>query len=198
MIYLVERFLAVNSDPDAFVERSGTAADCVFDVVHALGGSGEAVAGGVALLRLFDNFAIHWDAFHGQKETLLQRLEKVRGLESFAKCLQLRNQRCPRALQCIAAQSAAQLDYRSWLQENMICWFVEMYQSSLLPDTSSCLSHCSHQDTVSRREAARCNSPSFVGGDRLDLGDDDSCGEGCSSDDGDDVAFCDFADYAQI
>ena len=85
---------------------------------------------GLALLNLFDEYGIHWDAFHGRKQSLVELVEKVRGMESLATRLKNR----PRALQCMAAQAASQLNYSALPKRMQL--LVDIHKPQLPPSTT--------------------------------------------------------------
>ena len=180
--YLVKEFLYAGADPNA-VNSSGKTAPHY--VIESYGDyRSPPVKEGIALLNLFDEYGIHWDAFHGRKQSLVELVEKVRGMESLATHLKNR----PSALLCVAAQAACQLDY-SVLPRRMQR-LVDIHKPQLPPSTTLCEKLVSLQRSL--REAA--SSPGFHSFGSYDVYSDDCMNgnEGYASDD------CRHYDYGDI
>ena len=126
--YLVKEFLYAGADPNAVDDSDKTGAHCVIESYSSY--RSPSVEEGLALLNLFDEYGIHWDAFHGRKQSLVELVEKVRGMESFATRLKNR----PRALQCMAAQAASQLNYSALPKQMQL--LVDIHKSQPPPSST--------------------------------------------------------------
>ena len=99
--YLLTEFLDEKADPNAVDSSDETAAHCVIKSYHS--NASLSVEEGVALLELFDDYGIHWDAYFGNRKTLVDLLQEVRDMKPLAFRLKSR----PGSLQCLAAHAAS-------------------------------------------------------------------------------------------
>ena len=170
--YLVKEFLYTGADPNAVDDSDKTGAHCVIESCR--GYRRLPVEEGLALLNLFDEYGIHWDAFHGRKQSLVELVEKVRGMESLATQLQTAPGLCrgwPRKL------SACQLDY-SELPKRMQL-LVDIHKPQLPLHTTVAEKYLSVQ-----RSWKASSSSAFRSFGRSDVDSDDCMcgGRGYSSD----------------
>ena len=99
--YLLTQFLDEMFDPNTVNVSNETAAHRVIRSYHC--NRSLSVEEGVALLELFDEYGLHWDAYFDNRRMLVNILPGVWGMVPLARRLKSR----PRSLQCLAAHAAS-------------------------------------------------------------------------------------------
>ena len=178
-VFLARELLSAGANPDALNESDKTVAHCIIDCCRDHQAS---VEEGLVLLRLLDEYGIHWDAFYGKRHPLVEHLEMAYGMMPFATHLKDRLATNCKTLECLAAQAASQVDYS--MLPKRIRQFVEIHkppQPLLVPITSVQASGDSDTSLLSDHPGSNGQSSSsysdFMEGE---LFSEDSC----SSDDG--------------